>query len=435
MATATATRFDPRTVSPEGPQWFVGLLWLALLGPFFFLSYGFANWVASHRAYVPSVVFGWELRTPFLPWTIVPYWTSDLLYVVSLMVCTSRWEVNMQAKRLLAAQLISVACFLVFPLHCVFERPETHGFFGWLFTVLLGFDKPYNQAPSLHVSLAVILWSRFAAHLNGFWRNAMTAWLVLIVLSTMTTYQHQFLDLPTGALAGLLAIALFPDREGELRLTAQRRLQRTRLAIFYLSGSVLATAAAFKLEGFGWIFLWPAAAVLVVAIAYAADRPGIFLHPVIRVITAPYIVAAWLNSRLWTATDAPAQEIVDGVWLGRAPGWFGKQAAKFASVVSLAPELPVRGHEVPMLDLVTPNEYQLWEAAAVIEALREHRPTLVSCALGYSRSALTVAAWMVSTGRATSLQHAIALVRRRRPRVVVHGVEPESDEAGVAYRV
>lgn len=34
-----------------------GLLWLALLAPFFFASYGFANWYASQQSEVPSLVF------------------------------------------------------------------------------------------------------------------------------------------------------------------------------------------------------------------------------------------------------------------------------------------------------------------------------------------------------------------------------------------
>ncbi|MDR2614914.1 MAG: phosphatase, partial [Candidatus Accumulibacter sp.] len=34
-----------------------GLLWLAFLGPFFFLSYGFANQRAASAASVPSVHF------------------------------------------------------------------------------------------------------------------------------------------------------------------------------------------------------------------------------------------------------------------------------------------------------------------------------------------------------------------------------------------
>ena len=33
--------------------------------------------------------------------------------------------------------------------------------------VLAGFDQPFNQAPSLHLSLTVILWARHSAHLTG----------------------------------------------------------------------------------------------------------------------------------------------------------------------------------------------------------------------------------------------------------------------------
>ena len=42
-------------------------------------------------------------------------------------------------------------------------RPETDGLPGFLFAVLGGFDKPFNQAPSLHIALLVIIWD----HLRG----------------------------------------------------------------------------------------------------------------------------------------------------------------------------------------------------------------------------------------------------------------------------
>jgi len=413
----------------EGRPWSAALKWLAVLGPFFFLSYCLSNSFSSHRANVPSVMFGWEQRMPFIPWTIVPYWTSDFLYVLSLLICTTRRELDLHAKRLLALQVISVACFLVFPLQCAFSRPETHGVFGWLFTVLLGFDKPFNQAPSLHVSLAVILWSRFAPHLTGFWRHAMTGWLGLIVLSTMTTYQHQFLDLPTGVLAGLLTIALVPDRE--LAPGAERKAQRMRLATIYMSGAVLALATAIKLGGYGWTLAWVVAALLMVAIAYATDRPGILRQPLIRLVVAPYTAGAWINSRWWTRAQEPAQEIADGVWLGRAPF----KATKFASVVNLAAELQVPGRQIPMLDLVTPTEQQLREAASAIEEFGSQRPTLVCCALGYSRSASAVAAWLVATGRAESTAEAVARIRVARPHVVLESTQPQFDGVAVARRV
>lgn len=57
--------------------------WLAVMGAVFFSTYGFANWLAARRAAVPTFAFGWEHAIPFVPWTIVPYWSIDLLYALS----------------------------------------------------------------------------------------------------------------------------------------------------------------------------------------------------------------------------------------------------------------------------------------------------------------------------------------------------------------
>jgi protein-tyrosine phosphatase len=422
MAVATATATANRR------PWIASLSWLAALGAFFFLSYNTSNWIASQRSHVPTVMFNWEKSTPFLAWTIVPYWTSDLLYVLSILICKTRKELDMHAKRLLGVQLISVAVFVAMPLLCGFERPATHGFFGWLFTVLLGFDRPFNQAPSLHVSLAVILWDRFAAHLSGFWKNAMTAWLALVVISTMTTYQHQFVDLPTGALAGLLAIALFPDEEWK-----SRRAQRFRMATFYLAGATLLDAIPFRFGGYSWLLLWPGTALALVSIAYAADMPGLLRLLPARLVLVPYTMAAWLNSRWWTRSHAPVEEIVPGVWLGRAPAWFDGGSGDFRSVVNLSAELHVShdgARNIPMLDLVDPTTDQIREAVAAIEELGEERPTLVCCALGYSRSASAVAAWLTATGHVRSREEAVARIRERRPQIVL----PAWQEAEVAGR-
>ncbi|MGO8462673.1 hypothetical protein ACC759_37175, partial [Rhizobium ruizarguesonis] len=48
-------------------------LCLAFLAPFFYQSYGGANWLASQRPHVPNVAFAWESAIPFLGWTIIPY--------------------------------------------------------------------------------------------------------------------------------------------------------------------------------------------------------------------------------------------------------------------------------------------------------------------------------------------------------------------------
>ena len=107
--------------------WGLALLWLAGLAPFFFLSYGFANWVTGLRANVPELAFGWERHIPFLAWTIVPYWSTDLFYAASLFLCTTRAELQTHGKRLIAVQVLSVAGFLLVPLRFGFERPEARG--------------------------------------------------------------------------------------------------------------------------------------------------------------------------------------------------------------------------------------------------------------------------------------------------------------------
>ena len=120
-------------------RWLRSLAWLALLAPLFFLSYGFANRYAAASAGVGSIFFEWERHIPFVPWTIVPYWSIDLLYGLSFLLCRSPREIDRHALRLLTAQIISVACFLAFPLHFAFERPPVDGVFGTMFNVLTGF--------------------------------------------------------------------------------------------------------------------------------------------------------------------------------------------------------------------------------------------------------------------------------------------------------
>jgi len=122
-----------------------GFIWLLLLGPFFFLSYGLANNWAAQQPYVPSMVFDWEIHIPFIAWTIIPYWLIDALYGISLFICISRRELDTHALRLLTAQIIAVTCFILFPLSFTFEQPEiSEGIAGFLFMTLQGFDQPYN---------------------------------------------------------------------------------------------------------------------------------------------------------------------------------------------------------------------------------------------------------------------------------------------------
>jgi protein-tyrosine phosphatase len=424
----------------EAGLWKRAVLWLVLLAPFFFASYGFATWVTAQRSDVPSLAFAWEVQMPFWAWTIVPYWSIDLLYGFSLLACLNRRELDSHALRLFSAQVIAVSCFLIWPLTFSYQRPELDGVFGWLFAVLAGFDKPFNQAPSLHIALLVVLWVCFDRYLRSFhaaWRWLLHGWFSLIGLSVLTTYQHHFVDLPTGALAGWFCVWLWPD-EGRSPLLAARLTRdskRLKLALGYGLGAGLCLTLALWLQG-GWLWLgWPAVSLLLVALNYLAfDAAGFQkrangrLSPAALWLFAPYLAGAWINSRLWTNKQPQPDEVVDNVWLGRLPAQ--SQLPPFAAVVDMCAELSLnpgaRGYQrVAALDLIAPTAEQCLNAALAIERLRQQGPLLVCCALGFSRSATAVAAWLLHSGRAESVDKAIEIIRAARPKVVLRAAHRE----------
>ncbi|MET0731507.1 MAG: phosphatase PAP2/dual specificity phosphatase family protein [Casimicrobiaceae bacterium] len=434
----------------EAPHpWRRALAWLAFLGPFFFATYAFANWTASLHTAVPSIVFDWERHIPFLPWTIVPYWIIDALYGISLFLCASKRELDTHALRLLTAQVVAVACFIAFPHRFTFAHPPADGVFGALFDVLLGFDRPFNQLPSLHIALAVILWTLYARKTRGAPRVVVDVAFVMICASVLTTFQHHFIDIPTGFALGWLCVWLWPDEESLRPLQLWQRTsdpRRWRLAAYYLAGALACTMLAFALRGWTLWLLWPALSLGFVAAFYAGvgangfqkDRDG-KLSLAARWLLAPYLAGAWANSRAWTRTHPQPSHLADGVWIGRTPSARDLASTPNAAIVDLAAELSLPRNArrrivsanaetgrretavavVPVLDLTLPPRRALDDAAQAIERLRAQGPVLVCCALGYSRSACAAAAWLLATGRAATVDAAFARIQAAREHVVL----------------
>lgn len=417
----------------SSPLWGRSIAWLLLLGPFFFLSYGFTNHIAAEKAVTDTVFFDWERHIPFLPWTIVPYWSIDLFYGLSFLLCHDRRQVDRHALRLLTAQIISISCFLIFPLHFSFERPHVEGLFGAMFDALMGFDQPYNQAPSLHISLLIIIWVRFATAVPDRWRAAVHVVALLIGLSVLTTYQHHFIDIPTGLLVGLFCLWVWPDHAASPLANSglAASAQHYRLAAYYLFGALGLAAVSTAIGGVALWLWWGAAALLLIAVIYvwsgaiSGFQKQNGRHSLaVRIVLAPYVLGAWLNSRWWTRRHPAPVFVSDDVWLGRLPNTPEMRRRQFAALCDLTAELPApRGawHYVGLawLDLMPPTAAQLREAARHIEALRAHGPVLVCCALGYSRSACAVLAWLLLTGRAGDVEVAEELVRAKRPQLVL----------------
>ena len=419
-------------IAVERPSTLRALAALIGLGVLFYGSYGLSNWLASLRDDVPSIVFDWERSVPFVAWTIIPYWTTNLFYAASLFLCRSVQELRVHVRRLVSVQLIAVACFIAFPLKFSWAKPPTMGISGRLFEQLAGFDMPFNQAPSLHVALTVILADFYLPRLPRWLRAPFLGWSLLVVVSTLTTYQHHFVDLPTGALLGYLIVWALP-REGRLPLARWQVAaapDRRRLGLRYAGGSALAVLLASF--GGGWLwFLWPAVSLALVAAAYLFIGPAVFakshdgrIGAAARILLAPYLLGAWVNSRLWTWHDPDPVEVAPGLWLGRYPSRARMKGT--GRVVDLTAEMSrprwaraTDWRSFPCLDLVAPDPRVLEAAARAIGPVGPGRPVMVCCALGYGRSAATIAAWMVINGEANSVQDGVVRLRGMRPRLAI----------------
>jgi protein-tyrosine phosphatase len=267
----------------------------------------------------------------------------------------------------------------------------------------------------------------------------MELWFLLVCASVLTTYQHHFIDIPTGVLLGMLCLWLWPfENEGDGRSPFRhwrwtRDAVRLRVGAYYSAGALLLACIAFAVGGTALWLLWGSVSLLLVALAYFALGARAFqkraegrLAVAARWLFAPYVAGAWINSRAWTWRHPHPVEVADGVFLGRFPAARELAGSKFAGVIDLTAEVSLHalGRDVaiiPVLDLTEPSTDDLARAANAIEQLRKAGPVLVCCALGCSRSACAIAAWLLMTGRAGDVDAAVNRVRAARDRIVLDG--------------
>jgi len=400
-------------------------LWLVFLAPFFYVSYGAANWFAARQPHVPDLAFAWESHIPFVAWTILPYWSINLFYGIALFINDDPKQVDRLALRLLTAQIIAVTFFIAFPLRTIFARPETHGLAGFMFDLLGGFDKPFNQAPSLHIAIVVIIWDHFRRRFPRAVRVTWHVWCLLIAISVLTTWQHHVIDIPTGVMLGLFALWLWPhDRVSPasgFRLTTDHTARR--LSFYYGAGALASLATSVVTTFFspaGLILLWGTIALSIVAFGYAGAGAEVFqkdsngtVGVASRILLLPYRAGVRLNIRAWTRGLPAAVAVQGGVQLGRFPR--AQEGGAYTSVLDLTAELPrnaspVAWHALPSLDLLPVDPTVMKEAAALIERLRQQGPVLVCCALGFQRSASVVAFWLVAAGLAADGAEAARII-------------------------
>ncbi|WP_051310999.1 phosphatase PAP2 family protein [Zooshikella ganghwensis] len=422
---------------------------LALLGPLFFISYGFANYVTSLRAPVSSVYFEWEKVIPVIPWMIIPYWSIDILFALSLFCCKSSQALFTLSKRLASAILIAVLCFLIYPLQFAFPRPEMGGLLGDLFNLLYAFDQPFNQAPSLHIVLLVILWVHFLPLCNRLFKGLVNIWFSLILVSVLFTYQHHFIDIPTGLALGWFSCYLFPTINSSINNPHSKSakcfsfwqwqgLIHSGYCIIYGLFALLCVGLSFINPPLTLILLWPACSLTIISLGYAGLGANIFQknqgapQPAARWLLLPYHLGALLSWHWYTKNQPAYQEVDQQLSIGRrvkTSDLNNLEALKPLAIVDLASEYSehpqLLNSQIPYLslgimDLTPPNKEQLLQATEFIYHYQQQGyHVLVHCALGYSRSAAVIIAYWLATGRVKTTDEAIRFLQELRPNTVL----------------
>jgi hypothetical protein len=211
---------------------------------------------------------------------------------------------------------------------------------------------------------------------------------------------------------------------------------------------VLAAAVAWGCLGAGSVWLrillgWSSLAFLGIALAYGLRSPRLLLKRRdgrLRcwswLLFWPYHVVSHLSLALYrlSAREAPFHEIRPGLFLGSClrprdalrlgqPGTVAvlDLTSEFTEVEIL--RRSGRYTCLPLLDHTAPSRSELESAVALIREHLAHPPVFVHCAVGHGRSALVVAAFLLSQGSAITLQAAVACLKSKRPGVRINAAQ------------
>lgn len=143
---------------------------------------------------------------PLWPWSIVPYCSINLVYVVAFFVCYEPAALRRLASRLLSVQCGAFVVFWLFPCRMQRSVPALEGLPAMLYQWLGHFDQPYNLLPSLHIAVLGVLWRTLLPWVPLRWRGLWHGWAVVVAVSALTTGQHHVLDVVAGALLAWLVL-------------------------------------------------------------------------------------------------------------------------------------------------------------------------------------------------------------------------------------
>lgn len=234
-------------------------------------------------------------------------------------------------------------------------------------------------------------------------------------------------------MASMSVHASIPERA--LSFT-RRTAGAPKLAAAYAVAGIGAIAVAPLLGSYALLAGWCGVASLVLAYAYAVNRPAVFgkradgaLSPWSVVVLFPYLIFVWTAFQLKALglrRDRCWHRVSQGLYLGRKP-CAGELPDDCNLIVDLTAEFPAQTPVLPWrryVCLPTLNRHVPADAdfLALLDALHAWRDgsIYVHCGAGRGRSAMVAAALLVMRGEALDATDAEAKLGRLRPGVRLH---------------
>jgi membrane-associated phospholipid phosphatase len=144
---------------------------------------------------------------------MIPFWPGAAFIYVSqfatmpliIWLMTSRRQLFVCCRGLTLLIGVGFACFYFWPTSVA--RPEMGPGGNFFYDLVVNSDLPRNACPSLHAAFGVFIagcaWEMFRSWKNGGWLiGAMWLWTAAVLVSTLLTKQHVFLDLAAGVVLG-----------------------------------------------------------------------------------------------------------------------------------------------------------------------------------------------------------------------------------------
>lgn len=153
-----------------------------------------------------------DSKIPFMPDSVYLYESLYLIMPVAPWLMTTKAELRRYSKGIILMTFIGF-CFFFFTPTLVLRPTDAQDANG-LYRLLIQLDNPLNAFPSLHTAFALfhaacchVIFSTSSKSrvLQGFF----WLWAVGIMISTLLTKQHVFVDALGGAILGLGSFALF----------------------------------------------------------------------------------------------------------------------------------------------------------------------------------------------------------------------------------